>query len=339
MAKRVVHGGCLQWNLPKPSTLTDNSFYGILERNNRDMEFAFKLVFDAILKYSKLDITSIRISNVTETYFYVSLEARASNTGPASATLSPMSIELCGSKGCFGKILFPEFNTTPRSAHIMVENQLVEITNKAALLAFIIPAMKNSSAMLSLKNGQSTVTVAAFGIGPRPIVYARDVPIVGMNGPGVSIKSASIRNRPTTSQNVSSFGTSNRTGVTVTFHVKNPSPVELSLGICEFEIQNENKEVFATLKGLLDIRNLYFDVMFYGEANKRVTLREKKARLVGKRCLGAGWCDQTIKAIDVPIADVWKLLKALDLDYEDPKPESPQVFRWREKYWKKGTWI
>lgn len=234
----------------------------------------------------------------------------------------------------------PEIVTASDGAPIVVKNQIVEITDKTALQFFIVPAIKRDIAKLSLKNGQASISIPAFNVAPRSICYERDVRMQGMDGPEVCIKSASVTSRPAMPLALSSSSSGNlmRANITVTLRVKNPSPIEISFGICEFEIQNSNNEVFAELKGHLDIRCDHFNATFQGVADKRVTLTDGKARLVGRRCVGAGWCDETIKGIDVPVEDVWKLLQALGLEYEKPEEEEPHKwFRWRGKFWKKGT--
>lgn len=50
---------------PRPS---DTSFQGILQQHVRQMEAAFQRVVSAIIKHSKLEITRIRISVMTEEY-------------------------------------------------------------------------------------------------------------------------------------------------------------------------------------------------------------------------------------------------------------------------------
>ncbi|KAI0831582.1 hypothetical protein F5Y06DRAFT_200800 [Hypoxylon sp. FL0890] len=328
--------------LSEPSSTTDLSFQGIIQYNARQMDAAFQRVVNAILKFSKLEIDYIRISNVTDDSFLVSLEAHTSNTGPAKAMLSPMTIELHSVAGCFGKMTLPEIVAVPSGAPIVVKNQIVQITDKTALQFFVVPAIKRNIAKLSLKNGQTSVSVPALGVAPRSICYERDIRMQGMEGPQVAIKSVTVTGQPSTSLSLSS-STNNlaRTNIAVTLHVKNPSPIEISFGICEFEIQNSDKEVFAELKGHLDIRCDHFNATFQGIVDKRVALQDGKARLVGRRCVGAGWCDETIKGIDIPISDIWKLLKALGLEYEELKEEEEEQkpFRWRGKWWKKGTWI
>ncbi|KAI1139693.1 hypothetical protein F5Y05DRAFT_330304 [Hypoxylon sp. FL0543] len=326
------------------SANTDFSFQGIIQRNRQHMDAAFQSVVNAILRFSELDIDFIRISNVTDDSFLVSLEARASKTGPAKATLSPMTVELHSVAGCFGKITLPEIITTPGGSPIVVEKQIVQITDTTALQFFVVPAIKRNIAKLSLKNGQCMICVPALGVAPQAITYERDIRMDGMNGPHISVNSVTVIGRPSTPIGIGSNTNSlARVNVAITLHIANPSPIEISFGICEFEIRNSKDQVFAELKGHMDIRRDRFNVTFQGIADKRVALAGGNARLVGRRCVGAGWCDETIKGIDLPIHDTWKLLKALGLEYQEPPPEEeepePRMFRWRGKWWRFGTWI
>lgn len=270
---------------------------------------------------------NLPITNLKHSSFRVSLAARASNTGPIRATLSPMTIELCGPSGSFGTMTLPELETAPGGIPIEVAKQLVTITDKQALQAFIALVIKGPNAVLSLKNGSATISAATLGVGPKPIRYEREIPMPGMDGPAVSVKSAS------------SVRTATSAKLTVVLHVKNPSPVELSFGRCYFDIRDQDDNTFATLGGNLDIRCESFEASFHGPVTWVGELEEGKTRLVGLGCVGAGWCDETIRAIDVPIMGIWKIRKALGMKYVDPFEESPEVFRWRGKFWKKGTWI
>ncbi|KAI1381494.1 hypothetical protein F4677DRAFT_460618 [Hypoxylon crocopeplum] len=325
---------------PPRHFMIDHSSQEVTTKDARQMEIAFRHIANAIMKQSKLDISLIRISNVTDDTFHVSLEARASNTGPVSATISPMTLKLCGPKGSFGVMTLPELVTGLGGTPITIDNQLVEITDTEALQAFIQPIIKTRGATLSLKTGCASIHVPAFGILPRLIYYERDVPLAGMCGLEVTIITATItppsHRRPLSprrSSSCASNASSSRMGITVIVRVKNPSPVELSFGVCDFELRNEEGEVFAELKGGLDMRTQYFDITLLGTADKRVAVGGQ-ARLVGKSCASGGWCSQTIRGIDVPIADMWKLLQVLDMQHGKPEPKIPSVSRWRGKFWK-----
>lgn len=113
--------------------------------------------------------------------FHVSLEARVTKTGPASATISPMTLELCGPAGHFGKVTLPAITTQAYGTDVVVTRQLVKIIDKEALKAFIRDIIQDSSVVLSLRNGETSIR--ALGIGPRGIVYEKDLELPGMKGP------------------------------------------------------------------------------------------------------------------------------------------------------------
>lgn len=276
------------------------------------MDFAFQNVVKYILRFSKVNVTLIRISNVNEDSFHVSIEARTTNTGPASATLSSFTIDLCGPIGRFGQVHLPAITTQSDGAPIIVTNQLVKISDKGALQAFIGTIICDGQATLTLKNGNTTVK--AMGIGPRPICYEKDLPMTGMSGPNIKIQTATAT------------GPSN---LAVTIQVANPSPLEISFGICGFEIQNENGEVFAELKGRLDIRCNSFEASLQGTVDKRVKVKGQ-ARIVGKRCAGAGWCDETVKGINVPVAGLQKVFNALSMEYEFDESLAEEIINEKE---------
>ncbi|KAI1324115.1 hypothetical protein F5Y16DRAFT_424245 [Xylariaceae sp. FL0255] len=125
----------------------------------------------------------------------------------------------------------------------------------------------------------------------------------------------------------------------ITLHVTNPSPLEISFGIVSFEIRTSSPRVsptsilLAELKGRLTLRRNRFEVKFQGTVNTGMVAKladvmrknqytADEVRLVGKRCVGAGWCDATIKGIDVPLKNVHRLFRALDLEgYESDEEE------------------
>ncbi|KAI1296291.1 hypothetical protein F5Y03DRAFT_410198 [Xylaria venustula] len=344
------------------------------------MDAAFRSLVDTLIQNSRLNITVLRISSVTEEYatslslsvpchaipslpplsicsaasltdeppissFHVSLDARLTNTGPATVKITSMTIDLCGPSGHFGKVLLPAITARRYGTDVVVTNQLVSIVDKDALKAFIQAIIKDDT-VLSLRNGKTTVT--ALGIGPRDIVYEKEILLHGMRGPIVGIQEASLivpgpsaGSPPTTANSgvVRSYTASSLSStigggnvVSIVFRVANPSPLEISFGICDFNIQDDQGRLIAELKGLLDIRRDHFEVTFQGNVNKAVAAklatdmeearptggkhngRYPNARLVGKRCAGAGWCDQTVKSINVQLQDISILFQALGLE-------------------------
>ncbi|KAI0512855.1 hypothetical protein F5B22DRAFT_287073 [Xylaria bambusicola] len=327
----------------------DFSFLGLVTQHASEMDFAFRSLVDTIIRYSQLSISMLRITNVTEDSFHVSLEARITKTGLASAGITAMTVKLCGPSGHFGNVTLPAVTTQRNGTDVVVTNQLVEIIDQKALKAFIQPLIRDG-VMLSLRDGQTAI--AAFGIGPRDIVYEKDIFLPGVNGPAISFHAASfipsappgVAESPTTASlagvthsatTASVLSTSSGNTVSVTFQVVNPSPLEISFGTCSFDIQDHQGKLLAELKGRLDIRRGQFEVTFRGTVNKaamamlaadmREAARSRgragkntghcpQVRLVGKRCPGAGWCDETIKGLDVPLQNAEGLFRALGVD-------------------------
>ncbi|KAK7948854.1 uncharacterized protein PG986_009740 [Apiospora aurea] len=284
----------------------DFSFQGLVQTHTGQMESAFDKIIKCILHYSRLDVSLVRISNVTEDTFHISVDARATNTGPVPASISPMTLDLHNGKGdCFGKIFMPPLNTSMNGARVQVENQLVKITNKPALLEFVGSVMGDTAAVLDLRNGRCDVK--ALGVGPRSIVYSKTMQMKGMDGPHVTV------------DQVTSTTKNGGGDVQITLRIANPSPIEISFGTCSFEIQTNGgddgeRKVFAELKGRLDTRKGLFEVKLNGTIDKTVTLEPGKVRLVGKRCVGAGWCDDALKGIDVELHGTLKLLRAIGVE-------------------------
>ncbi|KAI8955966.1 hypothetical protein F4801DRAFT_183550 [Xylaria longipes] len=359
----------------------DFSFQALVQRHNSQMEAAFRSLVDTIVRNSKLSITLLRISNVTEVSFHVSLEARITKTGPASATISPMTLELCGPAGHFGKVTLPAITTQAYGTEVVVTNQLVRIIDKEALKAFIRDVIQNGSVVLSLRNGVTFIT--ALSMGSREIIYEKELELPGMKGPVVSVHAASIVQNPQlagspTSANItpsnatplnssitsasisSTTGPSSGNTVSIVFHVANPSPFEISFGTCSFDIQSHEGKLLAELKGRLDIRCKHFRATFQGNINKAVAAklaadmkdatsgvskdgrranerskdRSPGVRLVGKRCAGAGWCDETIKGIDVPLRKADRLFRALGMDagMEEPDEKRSSIAKWTQRW-------
>ncbi|KAI0449299.1 hypothetical protein F5B21DRAFT_518275 [Xylaria acuta] len=359
----------------------DFSFQALVQQHNSQMESAFRGLVDTIVRNSKLSVSLLRISNVTEDSFHVSLEARITKTGPASATITPMTLELCGLAGHFGKVTLPAITTRAYGTEVVVTSQLVKIVDKEALKAFIRDIIQDDSVILSLRNGQTSIS--ALGIGPREIVYEKELELLGMKGPVVSVHAASnivqtpqVAGSPssanlasrnaaplstslTTSSVSSTIGPGSGKTVSIVFHISNPSPLEISFGTCFFDIQNHEGKLLVELKGRLDIRRNRFEATFRGNVNKAVAAKlaadmkeaassgnkdgrranERSnglcpgARLVGKRCAGAGWCDETIKGIDVPLQNVGRLFRALGMDVgvDEPDEKRSSFMKWTQR--------
>ncbi|KAI1195761.1 hypothetical protein F5X97DRAFT_335079 [Nemania serpens] len=360
----------------------DSSFQALVQKHASQMDFAFRNLVDILVRNSKLSISLLRINHVTEDSFHVSIEARVTKTGPASASITPMTLDLCGPAGHFGKVTLPAITTRAYGADVAVTSQLVNIVDKEALRAFVRAIIQGDGVILSLRNGKTAIS--ALGVGPREIIYEKQIELPGMRGPLVSVQVASMAQGPArvtgspstaslppsgvaplssshTTASISSIaGSGGGNFIAVVLRVTNPSPLEISFGTCSFDIQNHEGKILAELKGRLDIRRSYFNSTFWGRVNKSVAaklaadMREAAARsgtrdgkrenersgdlspgarLVGKRCVGAGWCDETIKGIDVPLQNVGTLFRALGLadSVEEPEEKRNSLTMWTQR--------
>jgi len=66
----------------------------------------------------------------------MSMESIAANTGPIGATITPMTLDMCGTAGCFGRLNLPEIKTSSSGTTVTVRDQTIEIVNMDAFIAF-----------------------------------------------------------------------------------------------------------------------------------------------------------------------------------------------------------
>ncbi|KAI0799425.1 hypothetical protein GGR55DRAFT_692737 [Xylaria sp. FL0064] len=342
----------------------DTSLQGIVQRHVAEMDAAIGGVIDNVVRKSELKITKFRISAVTENSFLTTIHTYLKDTGPAEASITPMSVDLCGPSGKFGKVVFPAIEIEAKKNEWDVACQMVRIIDKEALKAFV-QAILRDDAVLSLHNGQTTIS--ALSVGPRAIVFEKHVGIAGMKGLVFSVEKAHVLipyttcGSSTTSAGANPYVKPSATSASllsrgntfaVDFRVTNPSPVELSFGACTFAIEDHEGNTLAELRGRLDIHTGCFKVTFQGSVNKGNAAklseamgeharlsdagdsdRVPEARFVGKFCAGAEWCDDVVKNINVPLQNVREFFRALDVDYEDPPVDKRSSWvRWGEKF-------
>jgi hypothetical protein len=238
-------------------------------------------IVQAILNLSKLEVTLIKISNATPTSFVMGIESRVTNTGPIPATQAPMTVDMIGPKGIFGRLNLPEVKTKSSGADVKIVDQLIEIVDMEAYHAFVKSIQLDKKLTLRLDNGKGTVK--ALGLKAN-IVYKKNVELLGMNGPKTEI----VETEKTAD------------GFKNTLKITNPSPLEIDIGENSFEFVDEKGNVIAEEHGKLDIPR--------GESYHEVfgTVKGKAApgtiRLVGRDVSEESWLKTTIKNFDAPIA-------------------------------------
>ena len=156
------------------------------------------------------------------------LEACTTNTGPFSATIAPMTIDLIGPEGLFGRLDLPPQKTTSKGSVLRVAPQRVEIVDAAAFTAFLKATLQDSDTTLRLDNGHTTIKTMGLTLN---VLFRKEVQIRGMGGPRVQ------------------FGRAGKDSGCVTVRVWNPSPLEVDLGDAVFDCRNGNGAILATLSG------------------------------------------------------------------------------------------
>lgn len=209
----------------------------------------------------------------------MSLVNRVTGTGPTSATMAPMVVDLVFGGVPWGKLQLPEIVTASSGTEVVVQEQEVKITNQDAFRGFVKALMLDEELVLTLDNGDCQITSKIMGFAMKSkVVYKKDLIIKGMQGPKVTLVET------TADKN--------------TMKVLNPSPLEIDHGVSIFDVVDEAGTVLAELKGQLNIMRGTFDstldVVFKGSKVSPGT----KAKLVGKGTENQSWMNDTLKYIN-----------------------------------------
>jgi hypothetical protein len=209
------------------------------------------------------------------------IESRTFDTGLLPATLSPMTVDLVGPKGAFGKLDLPEIKTTSKGAVVNIPEQLIKITNMDAYLAYSKSIQLDEKLTMFLDNGIGTIK--ALGM-KNKIVYKKPVHMLGMDGPQTSVTRTEI------------LGDGQFRN---TMKIINPSPVEIDMGNVTMAFKNAAGEILAT-----QTANIF---IVRGETVYQATGTVKQKGNVGRVSLigldpeRESWIKNTLSLFNVPI--------------------------------------
>jgi Protein of unknown function (DUF3712) len=158
----------------------------------------------------------------------MSIDSRTFNTGPAPATLQPMTVDMVGPKGTFGRLNLPEVKTNIKGADVIIRDQLIKITDLDAYLAFQKSIQLDEKLTMLLDNGIGQIK--ALGILKASIKYKKEVTMLGMDGPQTEILKTEVL----------ADGTFKNT-----MKIINPSPVEIDMGNVSMLYKSATGEVLA----------------------------------------------------------------------------------------------
>lgn len=216
----------------------------------------------------------------------MSLTNLVTNTGPTSATMSPMAVDLVFNAVPWGVLQLPSVVTTPTGTTVLCAEQVVRITNQAAFRAFVRALMRDEQLVLTLDNGECRIASKIFGFTARTsVVYRKDLVIRGMGGPVVALAG------------VAGEGREGRN----TLRVANPSPLEIDHGVSCFNVVKGDGEgvVVARLRGPLYMVRGDFDSTLDITFVEGVKVAPgEKVRLVGTGTEKESWMNETLKYID-----------------------------------------
>jgi len=237
-------------------------------------------IVQAILNLSKLEVSLIKIEDATPDSFMMTIESKVTHTGPVSATQSPLTVDMIGPQGVFGKLNLPEVKTKSSGTFVNIPPQLIKIVDHVAYQAFVKSIQLDEKLTLRLDNGEGTIK--ALGMKSK-IVYRKNVELMGMNGPKTELV-----------KTVATDG-----GFKNTIKIYNPSPLEIDLGENTFEFVDEAGQVIAEQSGRLDIPRgeSYHEVV----GSVKAKTASGKINLVGKDVEKVSWLKETIKYFNTPI--------------------------------------
>lgn len=206
------------------------------------------------------------------------IESRVTNTGPVSATMAPMTVELVGPKGKFGKLQLPEVKTNSKGTDVHIDPQRIDISDYEAFLGFVQAIMQQDSLILSLENGEGTVK--AMGMKSK-IVYKKQIELSGMNGPKARITKVE----------------GSKENAQIGLQVFNPSPLEIDLGTAIYEVQGEDGTKIMNIEGQQHITRGGSQHTLSGKVEGTVT--EGPGKLVGLGAKEDAWTQDSNKFINI----------------------------------------
>jgi hypothetical protein len=211
----------------------------------------------------------------------MAIGSKTTHTGPLPATLAPMTVDMIGPKGAFGKLDLPEVKTTSKGAVINIPDQYIKILDMEAYLAFVKSIQLDEKLTMMLDNGKGTIK--ALGLKSN-IVYKKPVHLIGMDGPQTEMVKTEVLPDGTFKN---------------TMRITNPSPVEIELGNVTFGFRNASGVVLATQKA--DILIKRGETVYEATGKVETKGNVDKVNIIGLEPEKDSWIRETLKMFNVPI--------------------------------------
>ncbi|KAF4450979.1 hypothetical protein F53441_5970 [Fusarium austroafricanum] len=241
-------------------------------------------VIQHLVDLAKLEITRFKISKSTEDSFNLAIEGRLIGIGTlCRGTIHAAEGSLSFNGSSFGKVKLPPIQTSFWGTNFVVQEQRIDITNRAIYHAFIRSVIVDDNTSLQLKSKECIVKVP----GTSSICDLHlEMSLEAIGGPKVALKKLSR----------------SAENVTIIFSLGCSGPVEIDYGCCVFEFRNGHSESLAELRGELNIAHGRTELTLHGITRDGV-VPSNRVRLVGIGVEGneKSWLHDTIKEIDVVV--------------------------------------
>jgi Protein of unknown function (DUF3712) len=207
----------------------------------------------------------------------MTIESRVANTGPFPATQSPMTVDMVGPTGIFGRLVLPEIKTKSGGTDILIPEQEIKIISMTNYKTFVKSLMQDEELVLKLENGEGKIKAMMM---TANIVYRKEVKLKGMNGP---------RTLMTRTEREGD-------GFRNTMLTINPSPLEIDMGTVHYEIRNEEGGRIAVQSGKTYITRGESTSVMVGKTTGEAP--KSQAKLVGVKVEDNNWHKETIMYLD-----------------------------------------
>ncbi|RFN46401.1 ubiquitin-protein ligase (hul4) [Fusarium flagelliforme] len=234
-----------------------------------------------LLDTAKLQSTRFKISNATKDSFCLTIQGRLVETGTISSTIDAMEASLSFNGFRFGKVRFPQIQTSYWGTNFVIQEQRIDISNHATYCAFVRSLIVDEETCLQLDSKECTIRA----LRASPTCGIRlDMPLQAQNGPHLTLKKVSRSAKD----------------VRMVLSLSYSGQVEMNYGSCLFVLRNGPGEILAELKGELNISKSQKELVLHGIVKYGV-IPSQMVRLIGVAVEEdeESWLSKTISDFDV----------------------------------------
>lgn len=212
----------------------------------------------------------------------MTVAGRVTDTGPVSAQMSEVLVDIVGPGGKFGELLLPETKLSPQGTDVVVDEQVIKITDMEAFRAFVRAATCDEEVTLTLANGKAKMKAMMLS---ATVDYTKTVTIKGMGGPKITLIKTELDGED---------------GFINYMSCENPSPIEMDQGVVMYALKNDAGEKFGEQAGELFVKRGVTEFIMKGKIVKGVGASET-AKFIGIGAEKDTWVRETTKFVNSSI--------------------------------------